>query len=190
MIINDQISIRQCLPEDMGYVRNIYCQYISAEELITFEETNPTVEEMINRRNSVVSRGFPYIVAINDSSNEIIGYSYADSYRSRSAYRYSVENSVYVSRNHCGKGIGKLLLGNLLMQLEKLGIKTCVAVLGTKEDNPQSFHLHSSFGFESVGVYKSIGFKNNKFIDRLHMQLDIQKWVANGRPSSNNALKN
>ena len=182
-----RISIRECLPDDMSYVRDIYCQYISPEELITFEEEFPTVDDMKKRRNGIKKRGYPYIVAINDEDNEIIGYSYADSYRSRSAYRFSVENSVYISRNHCGKGIGKLLLLNLLQELEKLGTKQCIAVLGTKEDNPQSFHLHSSFGFESVGIYKNIGFKNDKFVDRLHMQLDITKWVENGRPSSKNS---
>lgn len=168
--MSNKLTIRDCNQNDIQTITDIYNYFILKDgDLTTFEEVPVTYEIMLERFNSKTSNGFPFIVAVNE--NEVImGYAYSSAYKERSAYRFSCEDSIYIHPNYQCKGIGTMLLKELLSKLEKIGIKQVVAVLGTQQDNPGSFKLHSQFGFESVGIYKSIGFKFGKWVDRLHMQ--------------------
>jgi phosphinothricin acetyltransferase len=171
--MSNKISIRDCNENDIQSIADIYNYFILKEgDLVTFEEAPVTKEIMLERFISKTLNGFPFIVAVNEN-DFIVGYSYASTYKERTAYRFSCEDSIYIHPNHQCKGIGTILLKELLSKLEKIGIKQVVAVLGTKQDNPGSYTLHTKFGFENVGIYKNIGFKFGKWVDRLHMQFSF-----------------
>lgn len=164
------IIIRNCKIDDIKEITNIYNYYITLDkDVTTFEEIPVTSDDMLNRYNNLKTCNFPYIVA-TDVNDNVMGYAYSGMYKPRSAYRFSAEDSIYIHHEHTGKGIGSLLLKELLVLLKHIGIKQVVAVLGTQQDNPGSYALHKKFGFVEVGVYKNIGYKHGVWVDRLHMQ--------------------
>jgi L-amino acid N-acyltransferase YncA len=167
--------VRKCLPEDIKQVVDIYNYYISKpNDLTTFEEVEVTEDQIMERYNNTMTKKFPYIVAV-DENNKVVGYAYGSLYGVRVSYRFSAEDSVYLHHDYTGKGIGSLLLGALLLELKAMGMKQVVAVLGIKEDNPASYAIHKKFGFKDVGIFKKIGFKYGKWVDRLHMQVDLDE---------------
>ena len=151
-------------------VKEIYEHYVTLEEdVTTFEEVVPDEEEMERRRKEIMeTQKMPFVVAEMDS--EIVGYAYAKKFRSRSAYRFSVEESVYLRQDCRGKGIGSRLMEELLGALGECGVKVVMAVLATKEDNPASVALHKKFGFSVNGIFPGIGFKHGKPVTRYFMQ--------------------
>lgn len=164
------VSVRNCTSNDIPHIRDIYNYYVLKDgDLVTFEEEPVSEDLMLRRLESKVADGFPFIVAV-DCNDRVLGYAYGGHYKERSAYRFSVEDSIYIHPDCQGRGVGTTLLKELLHRFKLMGVKQVVAVLGVKEDNPGSYALHSRFGFESVGVYKNIGFKHGKWVDRLHMQ--------------------
>jgi L-amino acid N-acyltransferase YncA len=160
------ITIRPATLQDMPAVQAIYANYV-LNELATFELVPPSLEEMCARRTSILECGLPYLVAELD--DEIAGYAYAATYRPRPAYRYTLEDSVYISPVHLGKGLGSKLLGEVIHLCEKGPWRQMVAVIAMG-DRPGSAELHSKLGFVEVGRMPDVGYKFNRWIGTLIMQ--------------------
>jgi phosphinothricin acetyltransferase len=133
----------------------------------TFEETPPTPEEMARRRIALAEHGLPYLVA--EEAGRVLGFAYAGPFRARAAYRYTVEDSVYVAPDAVGRGVGRAVLSAVLAACEALGVRQVVAVIGDSE-NAGSVGLHRALGFEPAGVGRSFGFKHGRWVDIVWMQ--------------------
>jgi L-amino acid N-acyltransferase YncA len=135
--------------------------------LASFEEVPPPLDEMQSRRAGVLKLGLPYLVAQLDG--RIVGYSYATFYRARPAYRYTVEDSVYVADGLHGRGIGTALLGELIARCERGPWRQMLAVIGDS-GNTGSIALHRRLGFKPAGTLVSVGFKLGRWVDSVFMQ--------------------
>jgi L-amino acid N-acyltransferase YncA len=133
----------------------------------TFEEIPPSAEEMERRVASVLGFGLPYLVAEIDGG--VAGFAYASAFRTRAAYRYTVEDSVYIAPDRLGQGIGKALLLQVIEASEALGLRQMVAMIGDSA-NAGSIGVHLSCGFELTGVLKGLGFKAGRWVDVVTMQ--------------------
>jgi phosphinothricin acetyltransferase len=133
----------------------------------TFEEDPPTPEDMDGRRRAVQDKGLPYLVA--EDGGQVLGFAYAGPFRPRAAYRYTLEDSVYVSPDAKGKGVGRAVLSAVIAACEAVGIRQLMAVIGDTE-NLGSIGLHRALGFEQTGVGRSVGFKHGRWVDIVHMQ--------------------
>jgi phosphinothricin acetyltransferase len=153
--------VRGATEADMAAVRDIYAHYV-LHSLATFEETPPTLEEMLARRRASIDLGLPYLVAT--AGAEILGFAYGADYRSRPAYRFTVEDSVYVADGLGGRGIGSALLGELIARCENGPWWQMLAVVGDSA-NSGSIALHRRFGFELAGTLRSVGFKHGRWVD-------------------------
>ena len=134
----------------------------------TFEEQPPSPADMDGRRRAVQDKGLPYLVAQGDDGR-VLGFAYAGPFRPRAAYRYTLEDSVYVAPDAKGQGVGRGLLLEIIAACEALGIRQLMAVVGDS-GNLGSIALHRSLGFEQTGVGKSVGFKHGRWVDIVHMQ--------------------
>jgi L-amino acid N-acyltransferase YncA len=143
--------------------------------LASFEEEPPSVQELERRYRDVIGRGLPYIVA--ETGGAIGGYGYCSPYRARSAYRYALEDSIYIRNDMTGRGIGKRLLEELIRRLleelirrcEGLGYRQVIAVIGDSA-NAASIGVHAACGFVRVGTLRSVGFKFGRWVDSVFMQ--------------------
>ncbi len=160
------ILIRDVTDSDMARIHEIYLDEV-LHGVSSWEEIPPSVEELIRRRDAVIDAGYPYRVALGNG--EVLGYSYASSYRPRPGYRYTVENSIYVYKGARGLGIGRLLLENLIAECEDRDYRQMIAVIGDSENKP-SIDFHKRMGFEEAGVIKAIGFKFGRWMDSVIMQ--------------------
>lgn len=138
----------------------------------TFEEDPPGVTEMAARRTKLLGAGYPYLVAVDPAAGEIVGYAYAGPYRERSAYRFIVEDSIYIAPGRQGQGIGRLLLSALLDACEARGYRQIVAVIGDSA-NAGSVGLHTALGFERVGQFTAAGLKFGRWLDVVFMQKEL-----------------
>jgi len=163
-------TLRPATEADMESVQRIYGDHV-AHGLASFEETPPSVEEMLARFLTLKSKSFPYIVA--EQNQKICGYSYAGPYRTRSAYRFTIENSVYVERGCSGQGIGRALLTQLIDECEKGPWRQMIAIIGNS-GNSASIALHESLGFRMVGTLREVGFKHDQWVDTVLMQRHLQ----------------
>ena len=160
------VLIRDAEEADMEAVQAIYARHV-LHGLATFEETPPSVEELLSRRASVLMSGLPYLVA--ELEGKIAGYAYATAYRPRPAYRFTIEDSVYVAEGLGGRGIGSALLGELIARCEKGPWRQMLAVVGNS-GNEGSIALHKRMGFREVGILRSVGFKLGQWVDTVLMQ--------------------
>lgn len=151
--------IRNVKESDALQICEIYNHYVR-NTTITFEE-DETEEEEITRRIKDVTEKFPWIV--NEEEGIINGYAYANRWKERTAYRYSVENTVYVHKDNFGKGIGKMLLQELIAELKKTGIHSILA--GIALPNEASIILHEKSGFIKCGILRQVGFKFENWVD-------------------------
>ena len=165
----DEVTVCDAGLCHMESVQAIY-RHSVLHEAGSFEELPPTVQEMCARRTTVLAMGLPYLVALR--GERVVGYAYAGSYRPRPAYRYTVENSVYVAHDEHGRGIGRLLLGTLIERCAGGPFKQMVAVIGDSA-NVGSVRLHASLAFEHVGVLRNVGFKFGRWVDTVIMQRSI-----------------
>jgi len=150
----------------MGVVTSIYAQHV-LHGLASFEEVPPSVDEMHARRAGVLQLGLPYLVAEIDG--RVVGYSYATAYRSRPAYRYTIEDSVYVADGLNARGIGTALLAELIARCERGPWRQMLAVIGDS-GNAGSIALHRRLGFTPAGNLTSVGFKLGRWVDSIFMQ--------------------
>jgi L-amino acid N-acyltransferase YncA len=133
----------------------------------TFEMTPPANADMAQRRADVIANALPWLVA--ESNGHVVGYAYASQFRPRPAYRFCVEDSIYLRPEAQGHGLGKRLLNELITRCDALGIRQMVALIGDA-DNQGSIALHRSLGFEHAGVLKSSGRKFDRWLDAVFMQ--------------------
>lgn len=160
------MEVRTAAQGDLAAIHAIYAHHV-LRGLATFEEVAPDAEEMRRRHQDISGRDLPYLVAVE--RGEILGYGYCAPYRARSAYRYALEDSIYIKDGHLGKGIGTRLLGELLRICEGLGYRQVVAVIGDSA-NAGSIALHARLGFLRVGTLRSTGFKFGRWVDSVLMQ--------------------
>lgn len=161
-----QVGVRDAEEADMPSVLEIYAPEVLTG-WATFEETPPLVAEMRRRRAEVLSAGLPYLVAERDG--RVAGYAYATSYRTRPAYRYTVEDSVYVAPWARGQEVGRALLAALVAGCEAGPWRQMVAVIGDSR-NAGSVALHASLGFRQAGTFEAVGFKLGRWVDTVLMQ--------------------
>jgi phosphinothricin acetyltransferase len=169
-----RVAIRPATPGDLDAVHAIYAHHV-LKGLASFEEVPPTLEEIARRHKDVTGSGLPWIVA--QYGDSIAGYGYCSLYRARSAYRHSLEDSIYVRPDMVGQGIGKLLLAELIRCCEGLGYRQLIAVIGDSA-NAASINLHASAGFLRAGTLRSVGFKFGRWVDSVIMQRPLGKGDA------------
>lgn len=160
------VTIRSVTPEDIGDITGIYAHAV-AHGTASFEIEPPGEAEMATRCRALVDGGFPYLVA--DVGGWIAGYAYAGPYRARVAYRFTVEDSVYVRPDAHGHGIGRMLLTELIAQARARSFRQMIAVIGDSAQLP-SIALHRSLGFVMVGTFTNVGFKHGRWLDSVLMQ--------------------
>ncbi len=153
--------IRDSLPADGPALAAIYGHHV-LHGLGTFEEVPPNAAEMSARRAAVVARGLPYLAA--EAAEGVVGFAYAAPFRLRAAYRYTVEDSIYIAPDRTGGGVGKMLLRAVIDRCETLGLRQMIAVVGDS-GNAASIGLHRALGFEEVGVTPAVGFKHGRWVD-------------------------
>jgi len=155
------LIIRDCQAADMATVQAIYAYFVT-RSCASFEEEPPSLAEMLNRRAKTLERGLPYLVA--ELNGEVLGYSYAGPFRTRSAYRYTIEDSIYVAPGVAKRGIGSALLGTLIDRCTHLGYRQMIGVIGDSA-NQGSIAVHRKLGFRQEGVLRGVGLKFGRWID-------------------------
>jgi len=163
------LLLRDATEADVPRITEIYAVEVT-DFVNTYEYDVPDVAEMTQRMRNLLAAGYPYLVAELDGL--VVGYAYAGSYRARIAYRWTVENSVYVAAEAQGHGVGSALMTRLIEECEKRDYRQMVAVIG-EPTNLASIHLHERFGFELVGVFKGLGRKHGRWLDTVQMQRPI-----------------
>jgi phosphinothricin acetyltransferase len=158
--------VRPSSEADVPAITAIYAYHVR-HSLATFEIDPPDAGEMARRRLEVLKLGLPYLVAEIEAT--VAGYAFARPYRSREAYRFTVEDSIYVHPDHMRKGIGRLLLPALIAGCEQAGCRQIVAIIGDS-GNTASIGLHEACGFRHAGVLRSVGFKFGRWVDTVFMQ--------------------
>jgi L-amino acid N-acyltransferase YncA len=161
-----RLLVRDAAEADMTAAQRIYAHHV-LHGLATFEETPPSFHALMARRVSVIAAGLPYLIAERDG--EVVGYSYATEYHSRSGYRHTIEDSVYVAEGLGGQGIGSALLQALISRCETGPWRQMVAYIGNSA-NTASIRLHQRNGFRMVGTLGSVGFKLGRWVDVVLMQ--------------------
>jgi len=159
-------DVRACLESDIASITAIYAHHVRYGTA-SFETEPPAMEEMGRRRHDVLAKGMPYLIAVSDSA--VVGYAYAGPYRPRAAYRDTVENSIYIHPEFVGRGVGKRLLPRLLAECEASGFRQMVAVVGDSA-NLASIRLHQRYGFRTIGVFTSVGYKHGRWLDSVLLQ--------------------
>jgi L-amino acid N-acyltransferase YncA len=163
------LVVRASEPGDMERVQAIYAHHV-LRGTASFEETAPDLAEMRARRQAVLAANLPYLVALEDG--ELVGYAYAGRYRTRSAYRYTTEDSIYLAPAAAGRGIGRTLLGALLEAIAAAGYREVVAIIGDSA-NLASIRLHRGLGFEMTGTLRNVGLKFGRWLDTVIMQRSL-----------------
>lgn len=158
--------LRDSVDADVSSIAGIYAHWVRYG-LASFELEPPEADEVARRHAGLIGARYPYLVA-EDDHNKVIGYAYAGPYRSRPAYRFTCEDSVYISPDACGKGVGKELLRALIPRCEEIGLRAMVAVIGDSA-NAASIGLHKTLGFSHVGTLPAIGWKHERWVDSVLM---------------------
>ncbi|MBX9711500.1 MAG: GNAT family N-acetyltransferase [Xanthobacteraceae bacterium] len=164
-------TIRPATLADIPAIADIYAAEVH-EGTATFELTPPDAAEMAKRFSDIAGKNFPYLIA--EHNGRIAGYAYAASYRARPAYRFTVENSIYLDRAHQRQGIGSALLTELIARCERLGFRQMIAVIGDSA-NAGSVALHTRAGFAMIGTLPDVGFKFGRWLDSVLMQRALGK---------------
>jgi len=162
------VILREASFEDAPALAEIYAHHV-LHGFGTFEEEPPSAEELGQRLAEVRARGLPWLVAEDEEDGGLLGYAYASTFRTRSAYRFTVEDSVYVAPDSQGRGVGRALLGELIARCEALGARQMLAVIGDSANAP-SIALHRAMGFEMCGTTRAVGYKAGRWVDIVSMQ--------------------
>ena len=158
--------VRPAALDDFGAIHDIYRHHV-LHGLASFEEQPPERAELERRHAEVCARGLPYLVA--QRGERVVGYAYASPFRTRTAYRFTVEDSIYLAPDAVGQGIGRRLLTEVIEQSTALGLRQMIAVIGDS-GNAASIALHRALGFDGVLVLRSVGFKLGRWVDSVLMQ--------------------
>jgi phosphinothricin acetyltransferase len=163
------LEIRPTVAADLPSITEIYAHEVS-QGTATFELVPPDVAEMTRRFQTLIDGGFPYFVATLDDC--VAGYAYASSYRPRPAYRFTVENSVYLRPAAHRRGIGRQLLERLIAECEGRGFRQMIAVIGDSS-NAASIGVHAACGFRMIGTHPHVGLKFGRWLDTVMMQREL-----------------
>jgi phosphinothricin acetyltransferase len=163
------LVLRPSTEADIPVITAIYAAAV-AHGTGTFELDAPNEDEMAQRRSAVLGAGWPWLVA--DRDGEVIGYAYAQAFRPRRAYRFCLEDSIYLAENARGQGVGTLLLAELISRCEVLGARQMLAVIGDS-GNEGSIGVHRALGFEHCGMLKNAGWKFDRWLDVVLMQREL-----------------
>src|ERR1700722_5441896 len=159
-------TLRPAAGGDIAAITRIYADAVT-HGTASFELEPPDEAEMARRHQALLAGGYPYLVA--EVTGAIAGYAYAGAYRARPAYRWCVEDSVYVAPDYHRRGIGRLLLARLVEECEQRGFRQMIAVIGDSAQTP-SIALHAALGFDMIGTLRSVGFKHGRWLDTPLMQ--------------------
>jgi phosphinothricin acetyltransferase len=160
------VSIRHATPADIPAITRIYA-YAVQHGTASFELEPPDEAEMSRRQRALIDGGFPYLAAEADGA--LLGYAYAGPYRARPAYRFTVEDSIYVDRNAQRRGVGRLLLEQLIAESERRNFRLMIAVIGDSAQTA-SIELHRALDFRMVGTFENVGYKFDRWLDSVLMQ--------------------
>ncbi|HEY5552417.1 MAG TPA: GNAT family N-acetyltransferase [Opitutaceae bacterium] len=163
------LVIRESREADIAAIQAIYAEHV-LHGTATFEEVPPDSAEMARRRAAIVAPGLPYLVA--EEAGRLIGFGYAGTYRPRSAYRFTVEDSIYLAPDCTGRGIGSALLAELIVRSTALGMRQMIAVIGDSA-NRASIRVHERHGFQMTGVLTNVGLKFGRWLDTVIMQRSL-----------------
>lgn len=166
-----EYQIRDAELADMPYVREIYNHYV-ANSTVTFDETPTSLKEMRSKFQHVVKLKMPFIVAVSPSG-QILGYAYVYPWKEKAAYRFTVENSIYLGPASTGKGLGSVLLQELIDRSRAAGIKEIIAVIADKGADA-SIKMHQAFGFKEIGHMGKVGFKFDRWLGTVLMQKSLK----------------
>jgi L-amino acid N-acyltransferase YncA len=162
-------TIRPSIETDLSAITDIYAHHV-LNGTGTFETTPPSKSDMSIRRADVLTKDLPYLVIEDDG--EVLGFAYCNWFKPRPAYRFSAEDSIYLSPTAGGKGLGKLLLQELMAQAERGGVRKLIAVIGDSA-NAGSIGVHRACGFQSVGVLSQCGWKFERWLDVVLMERSL-----------------
>ena len=167
------LLVRPSTPADLPAITAIYADAV-LHGTGTFELEPPDQAEMARRRDDVLAKGLPWLVAQErgDPDGRVLGYAYANHFRPRRAYRFCLEDSIYLHPAARGRGVGKLLLAELLTRCEARGARQMLAVIGDAA-NAGSIGVHAALGFTHTGVLKSSGWKFDRWLDVVLMQRSL-----------------
>ena len=168
-----KIRIRDAAAADLPIISEIYRESVLTG-ISSYELEPPSDEEMALRFTTITGQNYPYIIA-EDEKGKVLGYAYASAFRTRPAYRYLAENSVYVAPDARGMGVGSTLLDALMSATADLGIRQMIAVIGGA--SAASIALHEKAGFKHVGRLPATGFKFGKWLDTVLMQIELGEGV-------------
>ncbi|OCO99707.1 MULTISPECIES: GNAT family N-acetyltransferase [unclassified Ensifer] len=172
------LTLRDATLADLPAITEIYRESV-LNGVATYEVAAPSEAEMRTRFETIIGNGYPYMVAV-DGRGTIIGYAYASGFRTRTAYRFLVEDSIYLAPGARGKGAGKALLVELVRRCTELGFRQMVAVIGGA--HPASIAVHRSVGFAHQGTMKATGFKHGRWLDTAIMQLALGEGETSDPP--------
>lgn len=160
------LTIRPSTAADLGALTAIYAWNVT-HGTGTFELEAPDIDEMASRRDAVLANGWPWLVA--ERAGAVLGYAYANHFRPRRAYRFCVEDSIYLAPEAVGQGVGRLLLAELVARCTAAGARQMLAVIGDAA-NGASIGVHRALGFEHTGVLRAAGWKFDRWLDVVLMQ--------------------
>lgn len=167
VLSENALLVRDASPDDVHAISSLYAWHV-LHGRASFEETPPTIDEMRRRMHKTVADGLPWMVALYHGI--VVGYCYASPYRPRQAYRYTLEESIYVDASMTGRGIGSTLMDALIARCEEGPWRQMIAVIGDGQNNTGSLRLHKKHGFEIVGQLRSVGYKKGDWRDTVIMQ--------------------
>lgn len=167
MFTETEVIVRDVQPDDAHAIAAIYAWHV-LNGRASFEEVPPTLDEMRQRIRKVTEEGFPWLVALYRGI--LVGYCYATLYRPRAAYRYTLEESIYVDASTPGRGFGSALLSALIERSEQGPWRQMIAIVGDGPNNAGSLRLHKKHGFEVAGQLRSVGYKKGDWRDTLILQ--------------------
>jgi phosphinothricin acetyltransferase len=173
------LLVRPSTPADLGALRDIYALAVT-QGTGTFELDPPDLAEMALRREDVRSKGLPWLVAEQDA--RVLGYAYANHFRPRPAYRFTVEDSVYLHPEAHGRGIGRALLAELVARCQAAGARQMLAVIGDSA-NHASIGVHRALGFERSGLLHCVGWKFGRWLDVVLMQRELGAGAHGAAPN-------
>lgn len=174
--MSDEIRVRAAVEDDIAAVRAIYAHEV-LHGMVSFELEPPDVQEMRRRYRATREAGYPYLLA--SLGARVAGYAYAGPYRSRPAYRFTIENSVYVAPWARRRGVAARLLEALISECEALPFRQMVAIIGDSA-NAASIELHRKAGFRLVGTLRHVGYKFDRWLDTVIMQRELGLGAAKG----------
>ncbi|MGI5148682.1 N-acetyltransferase family protein [Plantactinospora sp. CA-294935] len=169
MVTTEAVTICPATPADVAAIAGIFSHYV-LNSVATFEETPPSKADWWRRIDGLAARGLPFLAA--KAGDEVFGFAYVAPWRSKPAYRKTVEDTIYLAPDAAGRGVGRALLSALLRQCGERDVRQVIAVIADSGD-PASAALHRWAGFGEVGRLRAVGHKHGRWIDTVLMQLDL-----------------